>query len=1003
METSQLVQDFPPLQSLPLIKKEIQAQDAATENGSNAVQPVATVTDLNDVVSQRFAAEPSLTPSPSPTPRPSPTPTPNPTPTPSPTPSREKFGALQLIASSNLSVIDTGTVIQTDPTITRNGETGFGKIYRGSAQDGAPSAYFFGATSAFDKSSGFDAHFSDASSLPIAAFKFQSLQLAGDPTISRGSSGPPNLALISVGDLTSGPPGGLLTFTGIQQLLLATQNGSITLGPNLSFLVPALYVYARGATSDLTVDASFLGTGDLFLQAEGNLQATNSLSLVQAANDQQAGNNISLLAGEELKIGGDLAVITGASGAETGGNLLISSGGNMTIGGAFELLVFAAPESTGGTGGDIMVRSGGSLTAGSLNFILGNLTGGTGGENLLLDVAGDLRTTAGGVNLILVNAPSVPTGGFLATDLSTNAGGNIASATIDVGVAGDLVTQSAAVVEILNSGASQIGGNAVMNIAATGNINVQGDAFFDIVNTAEAGGDVLIDGGAIGENAGVSFSAGNVQTEGIFEIGILNNDQRFLNGAGQIGGNANLTLEANDLSSAGFFNLVINNEQGLIGGDSSIDARAASISTDDIFFTHIFNGGGGIGEGASVSVVTTGAISAGSDAIFEISNPGGAIGGDATLNINAADITAGGVLSASIDNTEGSIGGNAAINLNVSGKANLAGDATLQIVGSDNTAATAINLNGGTYDAIGTFSTVIDGNGTIGLNNATINADVLKVGVFGPNGILNVGGGTLSADTTLKLYAPGSNGSINFVADVTLSSQSTAAVIAASTVTIVNGVLVTIAGQTPASVFTDVPNYARNSGGNGTTTGGFGGSGAVTSPLSQAPPFDGFVSSGQLKLKKGDGRAPSGPKVKVSKNVEIPGGLSRGPRTVDRNPPVSDRSNPPSESAKIAAINLESSSQLLDLLDGAAPAAKKGKVIVDARPAPKAGSGKDSGKADPGTANASSTKRAAGDVKSSRDRPLDSIRRPDRLERNGQGRGGELPSSRSPAPALALR
>ena len=50
--------------------------------------------------------------------------------------------------------------------------------------------------------------------------------------------------------------------------------------------------------------------------------------------------------------------------------------------------------------------------------------------------------------------------------------------------------------------------------------------------------------------------------------------------------------------------------------------------------------------------------------------------------------------------------------------------------------------------------------------------------------------------------------SIDFVANVTLNSSGTAAVIAANTVTIENGVVVTIAGSTSANVFTNVPNYS---------------------------------------------------------------------------------------------------------------------------------------------------------------------------------------------------
>ena len=159
-------------------------------------------------------------------------------------------------------------------------------------------------------------------------------------------------------------------------------------------------------------------------------------------------------------------------------------------------------------------------------------------------------------------------------------------------------------------------------------------------------------------------------------------------------------------------------------------------------------------------------------------------------------------------------------------------------LGSDGAAAAAININGGSYDAGGTFLALIDGDGAITFNNASVHADVLKVGVFGTNGVLNIGGGTLSGDTTLKLYAPGSNGRIDFVSNVTLNSESNV-LIAANTVTINNGIVVTITGDDGADafVFTNVPNYT-GSGGNNSTTGMFAGNGAQTLPLDQAPPFD---------------------------------------------------------------------------------------------------------------------------------------------------------------------
>lgn len=123
------------------------------------------------------------------------------------------------------------------------------------------------------------------------------------------------------------------------------------------------------------------------------------------------------------------------------------------------------------------------------------------------------------------------------------------------------------------------------------------------------------------------------------------------------------------------------------------------------------------------------------------------------------------------------------------------------------------------------------------LTDAMLAADVVKVGALGNNGVLTVGGGSINADTTLKLYGGGSNGTVNFVENVTLGGNSVKT-IAGRTVNITNTKIVTVNGPA-ASVFTDTPNYS-GSGGNGSTTGAFGGSGASTLPFDHPakPPFD---------------------------------------------------------------------------------------------------------------------------------------------------------------------
>lgn len=126
------------------------------------------------------------------------------------------------------------------------------------------------------------------------------------------------------------------------------------------------------------------------------------------------------------------------------------------------------------------------------------------------------------------------------------------------------------------------------------------------------------------------------------------------------------------------------------------------------------------------------------------------------------------------------------------------------------------------------------------LNNATIHGDIVKISALGSNGTLTIGtGNVINADTILKLYAIGSNGRLNFISNVTLSSPST--ILAADTINISPGVVVTINSVQPADVFTNHPNYFGFGGtGMPANSGTFAGAGAKNpAPLSAAPPLGG--------------------------------------------------------------------------------------------------------------------------------------------------------------------
>ena len=893
-----------PLASMNLIMLESENQVAAglLATTSNPLDP----TRIVNVTSQAIAAE--ETPAPPITPTPPVTPTPSTTPPP-PTPS--KFGTPSVISSPNPYLITNGTVITTDPSITTNGVTDFGKIYRGQTDDGAFSLWAFGSTSAFDTALRIDdIFFGDPNHLPIAAFKFQNLSLTGDPTLNT-SNGPTKLALIGVDGIASGPPGGTLKFTGLDLLLLATVNGSINLTSDVSFQdLNELVMYARGPGSDLTIDSPISNIGILGLVAQDSIHLTNPGTMSVGKLDAVAGGDLMLQIGGSLLLNGramlDAIVLPGASvasginltlnitgdytnnsanqfshlaitnrghiggdasiafdatsistgndldvqianqaGGHLGENALVSvgvSGGDINIGGDASFQILNNDRGHIGDNANILVMTGegGDLTADSIFAFINNRNGGSigSGAGIAFNIGGALTTTGdatfgasnrndgrgggtiGSLATVGINAASISVGGFFQTFISTNGGGSIQ-------------------------------GDAINVVNSSGDLTAQDGILLDITTTI-FGGTGNFTGGHIGGNAIVALGAQNIITPSTAS-GVPGTDTMALeasiypNASGTVGGDALVNVAASqDISAAGsaLFWVANGNYQnlgpGTIGGNAEVNVSASNISTGD-FFDQILNYGGA------------------------------SIGGHALIDVTANALSVGGNLDSRIDNTAGTIGGNAAISMNISGTATITNDATFQIFGSDGAQSASIDFNGGNYNAGGTFLSYIDGNGRITFNNASAHADVLKAGVFGANGTLNIGGGTLSADSTLKLYAPGSNGQLNFISNVTLGGNG-AKILAANSITIFDNVVVTIGGKNPANVYTgftgEIPNANYTGfGGNGSTSGTFAGAGANDpQPLSNAPPFD-PVSRATVRPKEKLTAGGSGTSGKKTDNV----------------------------------------------------------------------------------------------------------------------------------------
>ena len=756
LKTSRLIKDFPPLENMPLVMAVVDLQLAEQQlAGLNSQVLARNLVDLIGTTDQNANANPvvlvrSSTSSPT-VPPPTPPPPP-PTPTPSPSGTPTKFGTPSTITSPNPYVITSGTVISTDPSITTNGVTDFGKIYRGRSIDGPVSAWAFGSTSAFDTASGFDDLIGDNSG---AAFKFTALQLNGDPTIDT-TNGETNLGLIAVNSITSGGAGGVLTFEGIRGLLLATQNGPITLGPGISFSrLHDLTIYARGSSSDLTIGSDISTTSQVSLFAQRDMSMTSSIT----TDDLYAfvGRNISidgqatihaptitLFAGQNLNWSGQTSDETAFN---SSGNVSISAGQMLNV--ANDLTI---------------IRRNGGITSG-LNIVLYAGTDLLVGGNL--SIATDISNLETGANIDVLANRNLTVGGSLALETSATAQSG-SGANIDLRVGGTLT-----------AGDLFLGVELAVQFPQQNGENV----------TLAVGRDLI---------------AHNEANSGGIDLEIITPVRQTVNS----GANLFLSVGNNLTTDAGGDTrlFVNNNINEVVNGGNILAAIGGNLNTNNLTL-ELLNEGGEIGTGGIVSLVAAGDIHANS-------------------------------LLAQIDNRQGGvIGDGGVIGMDVAGNANIANDATIAFYGSDGAAAAAILINGGNYNVGGTFLTYMDGNGAITFNNASAHADILKAGVFGANGVLNIGGGMLSADTTLKLYAPGSNGHLNFLSNVTLGGNSTK-ILAANSITIFDNVVVTIGGKAPADVYTNNANYT-GFGGNGSTTGTFAGSGANRpQPLSKAPPFD---------------------------------------------------------------------------------------------------------------------------------------------------------------------
>jgi hypothetical protein len=740
LQTSQLIVDFPDLANLPLIlqvvNQQLADQSAGTSNPPPSKNPLL---DVIDVVTQNVTANPAVetfTAPPAP---------PGPPVIPSPAP----------------YVISNGTVIATHPTITTNGVAHPGAAYLGRAIDGPVSAFVFGSTSAFDIASGFDNEIEGNNQ--AAVFKFTSLQLAGNPTIDT-TNGPIDLGLIAVHGITSGAPGGNITFTGLRGVLLATQDGSINLGSEISFSgFHDLNIYARGSSSDLTLGSDISTTSKVRLFAERDMSITSSIT----TDDLYAfvGRNVMISSGGiinaptiTLSAGQDLTWSGGmlnATAVNSDGDVDIVAGNAISITGGLEIdRIFGGQAS----GLDV------SLTATHSDIRVGDSL------DITVDnsVPGDLTT---GANIVLNAGGNLATGGDLDLTILNNNGGHVGTGgNISVTTGADLTPGSGINFRIRNTTGTIDNGGDITLMVGGGFSSAQA-----LTLLIENYNQTAVPPGHIGTGGNISVTTAGDLTAGSVDA-VINNRSGSTIGSGgnmtfDVGGALKTTGDAGFIISTRFDSTAGSTIGSTIGSDVTLEVRAASVNIggflgSDTFaaapFTGISNRGSTINGNVTYRWDVSADLTVQGDGDMEILNDGhsdnvadggGTIHGNATLQVGAKNFTANSLFTQINNRSGGVIDSNATLSFNLSGSFAIPGTSpgnALAVAAPGEADLEILNEARPTAPA-GVGGGFIGSNATINLSAANIS--IGSVGLFSDivNGTGSTAGGSIGSDATINV------------------------------------------------------------------------------------------------------------------------------------------------------------------------------------------------------------------------------------------------------------
>ncbi len=445
--------------------------------------------------------------------------------TPPPTFDPTKFGPPTSFAGT--FTIDSNTFILTDPFISfGNGLFHEGKIYRSLEEDGPLSGFLSLAPSSFDGNASLGGINNHAGGFhtPLAVFLFDSLVLAGGPGTISTVDGPTNLALVSRGNITSGSPGGLLDFTGLDYVLLATDNGFIDLtSPLTGYSGTELNLYARGSNGYVATSIPISLTDSLYIDAQSDVFLNGSVGApfvsIDSRGDFFGGSQI-ITPFAELRVLGTVTPSAFQFDAMTLTTLLLDAG-RLALNSDFNIEPSATSILKIGAGGitgmGFNIRTIDSLTSvGNVtvaDLFVGNLaiTGGSLNASGTVALAYDRSTILVPVNEVFAQG-SITTGESLfaasvtAVTGAINVGFDLANSYFpqdsvvtlaDKVIAGGVITVGGLLASVsLSSGGNIVaGGITSSTITAAGNVtsNANGENPFHGIgaNSINAGGNVV--------------------------------------------------------------------------------------------------------------------------------------------------------------------------------------------------------------------------------------------------------------------------------------------------------------------------------------------------------------------------------------------------------------------------------------------------------------------------------------------------------------------------------